>query len=233
MASFFHRIRLPLMAASLLALLAAMWAGLLRLGWALPSLTPTLAGQHGPLMVAGFLGTLISLERSVALGRPWTYAPPILAGLGVLSLLGGLPLSVSLSLAVLSSLGLIAVFVLIVRRQPALFNFTMLVGAVAWSIGSILALAGHMDLALCRLAEGDDPRVQAVDQPTQRYQVEPHGGALRGALPAQVQTVFHGFLHSLCQDCISVTGSVEGARHGCHCIASEGRLSTKGQEFQM
>lgn len=73
----------------------------------------------------------------------WTYAPPILAGLGVLALLGGLPLFISLSLAVLSSLGLIAVFVLIVHRQPALFNFTMLIGAVAWSIGSILALAGQ------------------------------------------------------------------------------------------
>jgi hypothetical protein len=138
-----QRIRFPLMAVSVLALLAAMWAGLLRIGWTLPPLTATLAGEHGPLMVAGFLGTLISLERSVALGRPWTYAPPLLAALGVVALVLGLPLPLSFSLVVLSSLGLIAVFVLIMRRQPALFNFTMLVGAVAWLVGNVLELAGQ------------------------------------------------------------------------------------------
>jgi hypothetical protein len=53
-----------------LALLAGLWAGLLRLGWQLPPLLLQLPAQHGPLMVSGFLGTLISLERAVAtLGR--------------------------------------------------------------------------------------------------------------------------------------------------------------------
>ena len=52
-----------------LALLAALWAGLLRLGWRLPPLQPQLAGAHGPLMVVGFLGTLIALERAVALRK--------------------------------------------------------------------------------------------------------------------------------------------------------------------
>jgi hypothetical protein len=32
---------------------------------------------HGPLMVCGFLGTLISLERAVALDA-WSYAAPAL-----------------------------------------------------------------------------------------------------------------------------------------------------------
>ncbi len=138
-----QRIRFPLLAVSVLALLTAMWAGLQRLGWALPLLSIAPAGEHGPLMVAGFLGTLISLERSVALGRAWTYAPPLLAGLGALALMLGLPLAVSFSLVALSSIGLIAVFALIVRRQPALFNVTMLVGAAAWLAGNILVLAGQ------------------------------------------------------------------------------------------
>ena len=47
-------------------LTAAAWAGLLRLGWAWPVLQPTLPVSHGPLMVAGFFGTLIALERAVA-----------------------------------------------------------------------------------------------------------------------------------------------------------------------
>ena len=60
--------RLPFILISILALLAGIWSGLIRLGWAWPSINPALPMDHGPLMVAGFLGTLIALERSVALG---------------------------------------------------------------------------------------------------------------------------------------------------------------------
>ena len=46
---------------------------------------------HGPLMVVGFLGTLIGLERAVALGRLWPYGIPMLSGVSALSALVGLP----------------------------------------------------------------------------------------------------------------------------------------------
>ena len=62
-----HPQRLPLLAMGMIALLTGLWAGLLRLGWDLPLLRPTFPALHGPLMVSGFLGTLIGLERAVAL----------------------------------------------------------------------------------------------------------------------------------------------------------------------
>ena len=52
--------RFPLMALGLLALLTALWSGLVRLGWTLPLLRPHLPAVHGPLIVCGFLGTLTS-----------------------------------------------------------------------------------------------------------------------------------------------------------------------------
>jgi hypothetical protein len=64
--------RYPLLAVALFASLVAMWAGLLRLGWKLLSLVPTLALTHGPLMVSGFMSTLINLECA---GVPMTYRP--------------------------------------------------------------------------------------------------------------------------------------------------------------
>ena len=73
----FNKARFPLMFLGLLALLTALWGGLLRLGWALPLLRPTLSVVHGPLMVCGFLGTLIGVERAVALGAFWPYAAPL------------------------------------------------------------------------------------------------------------------------------------------------------------
>ena len=57
---------IPFIAISILALLLAVWAGLLRIGWSLPTF-PALSSAHGPLMIAGFLGVLIPLERAVAL----------------------------------------------------------------------------------------------------------------------------------------------------------------------
>ena len=63
--------RLLLLAPAAVALLTALWGGLGRLGWALPAVHPAAAALHGPLMVSGFLGTLITLERAAALELAW------------------------------------------------------------------------------------------------------------------------------------------------------------------
>jgi hypothetical protein len=134
--------RLPLLALSIFALLAALWAGLLRLGWSLPVIQPGLYVAHGPLMVCGFLGTLISLERAVALGKGWTYAAPAVSGAGALALIVGAPDPIGAALITLGSVGLIANFAAILHRQAALFTITMALGAVAWFIGNCIWLAG-------------------------------------------------------------------------------------------
>ncbi len=78
----------------MIALLTGLWAGLLRLGWELPLVRQSFPAEHGPLMISGFLGTLISLERAVAVGRRWAYASPLLSGIGAMSLIAGFPDSV-------------------------------------------------------------------------------------------------------------------------------------------
>ena len=133
--------RLPLLAVSILALLAGLWAGLLRLGWGFPVIQPALYVAHGPLMVCGFLGTLISLERAVALGESWSYAAPILAAAGALALMFGLPDPMGALLITAGSLGLIANFIAIIRRQAAMFTIIMGLGALAWLVGNCLWLA--------------------------------------------------------------------------------------------
>ncbi|MBI3779765.1 MAG: hypothetical protein HY278_01705 [candidate division NC10 bacterium] len=136
-------LRFPLMALGMVGLLAAMWGGLLRLGWNWPIIRPTLAAAHGPLMISGFLGTLISLERAVALGQSWTYGAPLLTGLGTLALIAGVPGLVGPLLMVLGSLGLVAIFFQIVRSQPAIFTVVIGLGALAWLVGNSLWLAGY------------------------------------------------------------------------------------------
>jgi hypothetical protein len=141
-ASRVRRARLPLMALGMAALLGASWGGLVRLGWALPPVNPSLVAFHGPLMVSGFLGTVIGMERAVALGRRWAYAAPLGTGLGVLALLVGLPPGVGALLMTAGSVGLAVVSLAIVRRQPALFTVVMALGAVLWLAGQILWVFG-------------------------------------------------------------------------------------------
>jgi hypothetical protein len=130
------------MAMAVVALLAALWGGLLRLGWDWPSVRPTLPVAHGPLMISGFLGTLIGLERAVALGQRWTYAGPLLSGLGALALIVGLPGVAGPMLMAMGSLTLVVVFAAIVRREPGLSEMTMGIGALAWLVGNGLWLSG-------------------------------------------------------------------------------------------
>ena len=97
---------------------------------------------HGPLMISGFLGTLITLERAVALRQKWMYIPPLLAGLGwLVTVLIPSPLLGPILLT-LASLGGVAILVEITRRESALHTATMLLGAVAWLTGNLLWLFG-------------------------------------------------------------------------------------------
>ncbi len=142
--------RVLLIMLAMLALLAAMWAGLIRIGWELPPLQPMLPLAHGPLMVGGFLGIVIALERAVALAMPtkgqgrllWPYLSPIFTGLGALALIVG-QASIAPLLLTLGSLVLCGVFLVIIRRQPALFTGMMGAGAFAWFVGNFLWLSGQ------------------------------------------------------------------------------------------
>ena len=142
MKSLPNRLPLPFLSLAILGLLAALWAGLMRLGWQLPALTPSLALAHGPLMISGFLGTLIMLERAVAMQKKWMYLPSLLSGLGwlVTVLMPSPPLGPIL--LTLASLGGVAILAVMIRREFALHTVTMLLGMLAWFIGNLLWLFG-------------------------------------------------------------------------------------------
>lgn len=140
-------LRIPLMAMAIAALIAGLWAGLLRIGWQIPPLSARLLIEHGPLMVAGFLGTLISLERAVALshlqqGRRIYFLVPLLAGVGTVALFLPLPVLVSRFLLALAALGFVIIFMIIYRLQPSTHNAVMSLGVLLWLVGNILWLAG-------------------------------------------------------------------------------------------
>lgn len=100
-----------------------------------------LPAVHGPLMVLGFVGTVIALERAVALGLPWGYAAPAVSGLAVLALVSPLPLAVGQGLLVLAQVLTLAVYGRLHARQPAPAVTIEVLGAVM-ALGAAILWAG-------------------------------------------------------------------------------------------
>lgn len=114
--------------------------GLVRVGLPVPTSAGGI-GWHGALMIGGFFGALISLERAVALGRRWGWLAPVGAWLGAWLLLAGQP--GGQWLMAFASLMLVAMSVSVWRRQAQNFTFYLAVAAGCWCIGNVLWLAGR------------------------------------------------------------------------------------------
>lgn len=127
---------------ALLSLLAGLWAGLLRIGWLLPDIQVNLSLVHGPLMVSGFLGAIIAMERVVALKKRWMYASPLLTGLGWVAILAFPGTAAGPLLITLGSLGLVIILGVMIRREPAFHTLTIGVGTLCWFVGNLLWLSG-------------------------------------------------------------------------------------------
>jgi hypothetical protein len=136
------RRRLPVMLFGVLSLLAGLWGGLLLLGLNVPTLRAATATDHGPLRALGFLGTVIALERAVALGRAWSYAAPAASGLGGLALLLGLPAALGWALLCLAAVVFVLIYAAVLHIDRSFHLIVMTAGAVCWYITTIVWFGG-------------------------------------------------------------------------------------------
>lgn len=132
----------PLMAAAVVLLVGGLWEGLVYLGLPLARGQAQLHVGHGPLMVLGFLGTLIGLERAVALGPAWAYTAPIGAAAGGLAVVAGAPNRLGPALVTLGGLALVAIFVAVYRIQASPHTIVLGCGALCWVVAGALWLSG-------------------------------------------------------------------------------------------
>lgn len=120
------------------AMLAGANAALLLLGVPAPVSSPRMGDLHGMLMVAGFLGTLIAMERAVALRRPLGYLAPGLLGAGAIALLTPAPLVLGQLLLVDGCLAFVAVYAVLWRRNHDDVVIVELLGAVHLAVAAVL-----------------------------------------------------------------------------------------------
>ncbi len=140
----------PFIALGAASLILALWAGLGRIPFMLP-VGMNLVMLHGPLMVGGFLGTVIAVERASAIGQRWPWIGPALTGLGTVMMLGHISTGNLLGAykfgGILFAAGGVfyaAVFGIIIRRQPTLFNWVMGLGAVFFVAGNLMLATGSL-----------------------------------------------------------------------------------------
>ena len=127
-----------------LALMTGLDAALLLLGLPAPITTDRLPVVHGMMLVLGFVGTLIALERATALGRWYGFLAPALLGLGAIALVADpLPLIVGKVLLVIGTAAFTLVYLPLWRRQHDEAVLTELLaaglacgGAIRWAGGA-------------------------------------------------------------------------------------------------
>lgn len=125
-------------------LLSGIAGGLMRAGVALPGAATSVwlaqaTAWHAALMIGGFLGTVIGIERAVAVRAIWAFAAPLASALGALSLLAG-QAWVGAWLLEAAAAVFIAVNLLIVARQAAAHTGLLLLAAALWLGGNTLLL---------------------------------------------------------------------------------------------
>ena len=134
--------RVLILLPAVVALLAGLNAGVQLLGLAAPVNSGRLPQVHGMLLTLGFVGTVIALERAVALGRRVAFLAPLLLAAGGGFLISTAPLVVGKSLLVAGTVGLVAVYVPLWRRQRDHAVLVSALGAVLAVGASILWLGG-------------------------------------------------------------------------------------------
>jgi hypothetical protein len=141
--------RLPIAFLGALALVFGVLAGLARAGWNMPAVAAAQGAHHAALMIAVFFGTVIGLERAVALERPWAYAVPVLAGLGGVALLAWAPPAWPPLLVTMASAVFAATGIAVVAAQPAAFSVVLSLGGLSYCAGSVTwAASGTPQAAL-------------------------------------------------------------------------------------
>ena len=123
-------------------MLAGLDAALLLIGVPAPVTADRLPDVHGMLMVLGFVGTLVCLERAVALGRRVGYLAPGLLGAGGLLLLAPVPLAVGRTGLLLGMLAMSLLYVPLWRRQRDDAVLVQALGAVLGAGAAAMWLGG-------------------------------------------------------------------------------------------
>lgn len=138
-------LKLPFLFLAMLGMLVGLWAGLNRIGWSIYAL-PAIA-HHGAMMVGGFLGSLISLEKIIPLRRKTLYVIPLTSGASMIFFFLHQDV-VAITMLITASIGLCLVFLYYLVTQRHIIYLLMFFGSICWLSGSAVLLSQRWLLCL-------------------------------------------------------------------------------------
>ena len=141
---FSPRYYVPLLFVGMVSMVIGIWVGLVRMGWQWAVPHESIIMMHGPLMVGGFLGTVIGMERAVAAKQSWGFLAPLFSALAAILYLA-FPGKESLAVIflTLSSLFMVFIFLYMLKRHIDAATIVMAIGAAVWFLGNLAWLGGY------------------------------------------------------------------------------------------
>ncbi|MBX2968510.1 MAG: hypothetical protein KF803_04005 [Cyclobacteriaceae bacterium] len=118
-------------------LIVGMLAGLGRLGWSVP--VPEAYAHHGAIMVGGFLGSLIALEKVIPLKKPLFFIGPFLSAASIVVFITGY-FQEAVIMLIVAGIVFMAVYGLYLRQQYTSYLVVAVVGAACWTVGNVMLL---------------------------------------------------------------------------------------------
>lgn len=132
--------RFPVLILGMLSLIIGILAGAGRLGTPVAQIALDQMAYHGILMIPAFFGTVIGLERAVAIAQRWAYLAPLLTGIGGVTIIAGATPGAALFLLFAGSIIFTLASIQVLRTQYAVHNWILLAGASCLVTGNFVLL---------------------------------------------------------------------------------------------
>lgn len=135
--------RLSLLFFAVISLFGGIVLGLYRIGFQSPPSFPLPPLLHPALMISGFLGTVIALERAVAYAKVFGYLAPLLNLVSIAAMLATPQGFAAPLFALLAGTLLAGVMLSFFQREPTLHAAILGFAPFFWMTGSLLWLLGY------------------------------------------------------------------------------------------
>ncbi|QHT68336.1 hypothetical protein GXP67_17655 [Rhodocytophaga rosea] len=130
-----------LLPVAILSALTGVVTGLYRIGWV--GFPANAAGEHGAIMVGCFMGTLISLERAVALQNRYALFVPAIGVGSLIAFLAGFK-EAAYILLIITSIGLTGITFYLQSRLSSTGFVIAFTGAICWLLGNVMLVLWNM-----------------------------------------------------------------------------------------
>jgi hypothetical protein len=120
-----------------ISLFYGIFTGLIKMGWEFPA--ELNFSEHGAIMVGSFIGTLISLERSLTLKNKIALLVPLVNSLSIIFFLLKLNY-IAYYFLLIGAIGLIIIYYTIYVKYKTFYTLIMLAGALCYFIGNAVLI---------------------------------------------------------------------------------------------